>query len=50
MRVTTPWLDTLSMPIRSSTELREQMPVARSEAQSAFGNDEIYLEKLVERA
>lgn len=36
--------------IRSSAELREQMPVARSEAQSAFGNDEIYLEKLVERA
>ena len=26
------------------------MPIARSEARSAFGNDEIYLEKLVERA
>ena len=36
--------------IRSSAELRELMPVACSEAKSAFGNDEIYLEKLVERA
>ncbi|WP_137919292.1 pyruvate carboxylase [Hydrogenophaga sp. 2FB] len=36
--------------IRSRDDLIEQMPVARSEAKSAFGNDEIYLEKLVERA
>lgn len=36
--------------IASEQELLTQMPVARSEAQSAFGNDEIYLEKLVERA
>ena len=36
--------------IRSSDDLLEQMPIARSEARSAFGNDEIYLEKLVERA
>lgn len=36
--------------IRDEQELVTQMPVARSEALSAFGNDEIYLEKLVERA
>jgi pyruvate carboxylase len=36
--------------IRSDQELLTQMPVARSEALSAFGNDEIYLEKLVQRA
>jgi pyruvate carboxylase len=36
--------------ITSEAELLSQMPVARSEALSAFGNDEIYLEKLVERA
>ena len=36
--------------ITSDAELLTQMPVARSEALSAFGNDEIYLEKLVERA
>lgn len=36
--------------IRDEQELLTQMPVARSEALSAFGNDEIYLEKLVERA
>lgn len=36
--------------IRDEQELITQMPVARSEALSAFGNDEIYLEKLVERA
>jgi pyruvate carboxylase len=36
--------------IQSDQELLTQMPVARSEALSAFGNDEIYLEKLVQRA
>lgn len=36
--------------IQSSPELLKQMPAARSEALSAFGNDEIYLEKLVQRA
>ncbi len=36
--------------ITNDQELLTQMPVARSEALSAFGNDEIYLEKLVQRA
>lgn len=36
--------------IANDEELITQMPVARSEALSAFGNDEIYLEKLVQRA
>ncbi len=36
--------------ITSEQELLTQMPVARNEALSAFGNDEIYLEKLVQRA
>ncbi len=36
--------------IESEQDLLTQMPVARSEALSAFGNDEIYLEKLVQRA
>lgn len=36
--------------IASDQELLTQMRVARSEALSAFGNDEIYLEKLVQRA
>ena len=36
--------------IHNDQELLTQMPVARSEALSAFGNDEIYLEKLVQRA
>jgi pyruvate carboxylase len=36
--------------IANDDELITQMPVARSEALSAFGNDEIYLEKLVQRA
>ena len=36
--------------IESEQDLLTQMPVARSEALSAFGNDEIYLEKLVRRA
>ena len=30
--------------------LREEAPVARREAEAAFGNGEVYLEKLVERA
>lgn len=36
--------------IQNDQELLTQMPAARSEAQLAFGNDEIYLEKLVQRA
>ncbi len=36
--------------IRSDEELAAQVPVARREAGAAFGNDELYLEKLVERA
>jgi pyruvate carboxylase len=36
--------------IYTEQELLTQTPVARSEALSAFGNDEIYLEKLVQRA
>jgi pyruvate carboxylase len=36
--------------IQSEQELITQMPVARSEAKTAFGNDEIYLEKLIQRA
>jgi pyruvate carboxylase len=36
--------------IHTEQELLTQTPVARSEALSAFGNDEIYLEKLVQRA
>lgn len=36
--------------IQNEQELLTQMPVARSEAMSAFGNDEIYLEKLVQKA
>jgi pyruvate carboxylase len=36
--------------IQNEAELLTQMPVARSEARTAFGNDEIYLEKLVQRA
>ena len=36
--------------IANEQELLTQMPVARSEALAAFGNDEIYLEKLVQRA
>lgn len=36
--------------IQNRDELLTQMPVARNEARSAFGNDEIYLEKLVQKA
>ena len=36
--------------IESEHDLLTQAPVARSEALSAFGNDEVYLEKLVQRA
>src|SRR5215469_6339462 len=36
--------------VRDARELAELLPVCRREAQAAFGNDEVYLEKLVERA
>jgi pyruvate carboxylase len=36
--------------IESDAQLAELVPVARREARAAFGNDEIYLEKLVRRA
>jgi len=36
--------------VRSAQELIEAVESARNEARIAFGNDEIYLEKLVERA
>ena len=36
--------------IGNDHELEELLPVARREAKTAFGNDEIYLEKLVQRA
>jgi pyruvate carboxylase len=36
--------------IESEAQLAELLPVARREAQAAFGNDEVYLEKLVRRA
>jgi pyruvate carboxylase len=36
--------------IRAPAELAEEITVARREALAAFGNDEVYLEKLVERA
>lgn len=36
--------------IESDAQLAELLPVARREAKSAFGNDEVYLEKLVRRA
>lgn len=36
--------------IRSREDLDQQFEVARREANAAFGNDEVYLEKLVERA
>jgi pyruvate carboxylase len=36
--------------IREAAELEESVAAARREAKAAFGNDEVYLEKLVERA
>ncbi len=36
--------------IESEDELESQIQVARREAKAAFGNDEVYLEKLVQRA
>ena len=36
--------------IASDAQLAELLPVARRESQAAFGNDEVYLEKLVSRA
>ena len=36
--------------IESEADLAAQLPVARREALAAFGNDEVYLEKLVRRA
>ncbi len=36
--------------IESDAQLAELLPVARREARAAFGNDELYLEKLVRRA
>jgi len=36
--------------IRDADSLREETGVARHEAEAAFGNGEVYLEKLVERA
>jgi pyruvate carboxylase len=36
--------------IESDSQLAELLPLARREAKAAFGNDEVYLEKLVRRA
>ena len=36
--------------IESDAQLAELLPVARREAKAAFGNDEVFLEKLVRRA
>jgi pyruvate carboxylase len=36
--------------IQTADDLRTQLPVARREAAAAFGNGEVYLEKLVRRA
>jgi pyruvate carboxylase len=36
--------------VRDARELAELLPVCRREAQAAFGNDEVYVEKLVMRA
>jgi pyruvate carboxylase len=36
--------------VESDAQLAEALPAARREARAAFGNDEVYLEKLVRRA
>ncbi|MEM1284528.1 MAG: pyruvate carboxylase [Pseudomonadota bacterium] len=36
--------------IRTKEDLEREVPIAKKEARSAFGKDEVYLEKLVERA
>ena len=36
--------------VESDAQLAELLPVSRREAKAAFGNDEVYLEKLVRRA
>jgi pyruvate carboxylase len=36
--------------VESEAQLAEALPLARREAYAAFGNDEVYLEKLVQRA
>jgi pyruvate carboxylase len=36
--------------LENDAQLKEQLRAARREAQAAFGNDEVYLEKLVRRA
>jgi pyruvate carboxylase len=36
--------------VDDEAQLRELLPLARREARAAFGNDEVYLEKLVRRA
>jgi pyruvate carboxylase len=36
--------------VEDEAQLRELLPLARREAQAAFGSDEVYLEKLVRRA
>jgi pyruvate carboxylase len=36
--------------VENAAQLAEVLPVARREAHAAFGNDEVYLEKLVRRA
>ena len=36
--------------VESEAQLAEVLPMARREAKAAFGNDEVYLEKLVRRA
>ena len=36
--------------VESAAQLAELLPLARREAQAAFGNDEVYLEKLVRHA
>jgi pyruvate carboxylase len=36
--------------IRTQEDLMREVPIAKKEARSAFGKDEVYLEKLVERA